>query len=421
MRNFVILNVVLVLILTGCASLASPVVEQPTAVAESSTQVSVELELFAEGFAAPLDMDEIPDGSGRFLLADQVGVISLIEADGTLADEPFLDLRERMRSVDPSYDERGLLGLALHPSYAESGLFYVFYTAPLRESAPDDWDSTIHVSEFSRSPENPDVADPNSERILIELDHPRYNHNGGGLAFGPDGYLYISFGDGGIGGDPNGWVQSLDFMFGKLLRIDVDFGEPYGIPPDNPFVGSGGLEEIYALGFRHPWRFSFDEEYGLILGDVGAQYWEEIDIVEAGGNYGWPIREGIACFDPDGAQIDECASEDERGASLIEPRLVYDHGRGVAVIGGYVYRGEAIPELQGHYVFADWGLGRGAMFLVDPAQLDNQTWTYQFLVTNPDFILSLARDEAGEIYVLTNATSGPGGETGKVYKLVPAN
>jgi glucose/arabinose dehydrogenase len=420
MRSQILFGLLSAILLSSCAGSVQPTAEQSGPASESSAAIAVELELIADGFAAPLDMDEIPDGSGQLLVADQVGIIYLVNADGTVSDDPFLDLRDRMRSVDPSYDERGLLGLALHPNFVETGFFYVFYTAPLRETAPDDWDSTIHVSEFGRSAENPNVADPSSERILIELDHPRYNHNGGGLAFGPDGYLYISFGDGGIGGDPNGWVQSLDFMFGKLLRIDVDFGEPYGIPPDNPFVGSGGLEEIYALGLRHPWRFSFDEEYGLILGDVGAQYWEEIDVIEAGGNYGWPIREGTSCFDPNGAQVDECAMEDERGAPLIEPRLVYDHGRGVAVIGGYVYRGEAIPELRGNYVFADWGLGRGATFFVDPAQLANPIWTYQFLVTNPDFILSLARDEAGEIYVLTNATSGPGGDTGKMYKLVPA-
>jgi glucose/arabinose dehydrogenase len=288
-----------------------------TTAAAQSPQIEprpIGLELVAEGFTAPVRVVAAPDDSGRLFVVDQTGQIWVIASDGTLLQEPFLDIADRLVELRQTYDERGLLGLAFHPGYAQNGRFFVYYSAPLREGAPQDFDHTARISEFSVSSLNPDQADPGSERIILEVDQPQSNHNGGTLLFGPeDGFLYISLGDGGArndaapghvadwyafneGGNGQDVTQNL---LGSILRIDVDTGDPYGIPQDNPFVGREGLDENYAYELRNPYRMSFDRtgEYGLFAVDAGQELWEEISIIVKGGNYGWNVKEGTHCFD----------------------------------------------------------------------------------------------------------------------------
>jgi glucose/arabinose dehydrogenase len=309
--------------------------------------VSVSLEPFVEGLAAPLLVTNAGDGSGRLFVIEQVGRIRIVE-DATLVRRPFLDIAERINAGG----ERGLLGLAFHPDYgAGRDDLYVNYTAS---------DSDTVIARYRVDPDDPDVADPASEEILIRLEDPYGNHNGGNLVFGPDGYLYIGMGDGGGGGDPLEAGQDLGTLFAKMLRIDVDGtsdGRPYAIPDDNPFVGEAGAEpEIWSLGLRNPWRYSFDAVTGdLWIGDVGQGRWEEIDrslAAEGAGrglNFGWNVMEGPDCFPAD----DPCEGTDD----LTLPIASYEHGPGCSVTGGFVYRGTAQPALAGVYVFADYCSG----------------------------------------------------------------
>lgn len=396
------------------------------------------LELVAEGLTAPVTLREAPDGTARLFIVDQAGVIRVVR-DGVLLPAPFLDLRDRMVTLGGGFDERGLLGLAFHPDFAESGRLFVYYSAPLRGGGPTGWNHTSHISEFRVGPD-PDRADRASERIILQVDQPQANHDGGTLEFGPDGYLYISLGDGGAGNDvgrghpPGGNGQSVATLLGSILRIDVDGGEPYAIPPDNPFVGEEGRDEIWAYGFRNPYRFSFDRATGsLIAGDVGQNLWEEVDLVVRGGNYGWNVREGEHCFDPGNPNDPPatCPTVGARGEPLIDPVIEYANagqpdGLGVAVVGGYVYRGAGIPELIGRYVFGDFSRGTGqpdGVLLVASPQAEGP-WAFQELElpARPDgrldhFLLGLGQDLDGEIYVLTSDTGRPTGETGRVYAL----
>ncbi|HDR74107.1 MAG TPA: hypothetical protein ENN85_09420, partial [Methanoculleus sp.] len=286
----------------------------------------VALDLVADGFDAPVALEEAPDGSGRLFVADQSGTVRIIAANRTLLDEPFLDVRSRMVSLNPNGDERGLLGIAFHPDFEDNGRFFVYYSAPLRPEGPAGWDHTSRVAEYAVRRGDPDRADPSSERTVLDVDQPQANHNAGQILFGPDGYLSIAFRDGGGGNDagighpPEGNGQTTATLPGSILRIDVDGGEPYAVPADNPFAGGGGRGEIYAYGFRNPYRISFDRggEYGLIAADVGQRSWEEINLVTAGGNYGWNIREGAHCVDPG-----TCPSTGPRGEPLIDPVLEY--------------------------------------------------------------------------------------------------
>jgi glucose/arabinose dehydrogenase len=245
-----------------------------TPAAASSDPVSVmprvKLEPVAEGFTAPMAFLSAGDGTGRMFLVEQTGLVKIVKADGTVQSEPFLDVRDRMVEIMTGYDERGLLGLAFHPGFAENGRLFVFYSAPLQPTAPEGWNCTNHLSEFSVSQSDPDKVDMTSEKVLLQVDKPQFNHNGGAITFGPDGYLYIPLGDGGnaddagLGHAPDGNGQNTTTSLGKILRIDVDRreeGMAYGIPADNPFVGRKGiLPEIYALGLRNPWRISFDTD-----------------------------------------------------------------------------------------------------------------------------------------------------------------
>ena len=299
----------------------------PLAAPEAAAQPRANLELVADGFVNPLTLAEPPDGTGRLFVVDQPGQIWVVTADGERLGEPFLDLSDRVIDLNEHYDERGLLGLAFHPDYAENGRFFVFYSVPLREQALDTFNHTNRISEFHVSDGDPNVADVSSERVLIENDHPYMNHNAGTLAFGPeDGMLYVSLGDGGHRDD-----QDMDFvpghvedwydvniggngqdiennLLGSILRLDVDAeageehdegGAPYTVPEDNPFAGIPGVKgEVWAYGFRNPYRFSFDMggDHDLIAGDAGQNLYEEVSLVTKGGNYGWNVMEGRHCF-----------------------------------------------------------------------------------------------------------------------------
>jgi hypothetical protein len=409
----------------------------------------MDLQLFAEGFVSPVEFVSVPDGTGRILVADQVGKIHVVDRQGRVAAEEFLDLGIRMQQLNQGFDERGLLGLALHPRFQENRKFYIYYSAPRRRTAPSDWDHTSRVSEFRVAEGEPLRADLGSERILMEIDQPYFNHNGGCLAFGPDGYLYISSGDGGHANDrgrrpAEGNGQSLSTWLGKILRIDVDAGEPYGIPKENPFRdGSVGLPEIYAYGLRNVWKFSFDRggAQELFAADVGQTMFEEVNLITAGGNYGWNIREGFHCFDPDAPTEPppDCPKLGARGEPLLDPILEYKNlngfrndpeALGISVTGGYVYRGKALPWLQGRYLFGDWSRSWGAaegvvLISSPPAEGQGTRWSVEVLelASYPEghigqFLTSFGQDADGELYVLTNGGNTPTERTGRIYKLV---
>lgn len=320
---------------------------------------------------------------------------------------PFLDLKNKVVSLGMFYDERGLLGLAFHPDYKKNRKFYVYYSAP---SAARESNHKSVIAEYKASVSNPDQAEQ-AGRILLEFEQPEMNHNGGQLAFGPDGYLYIGSGDGGGADDEHGSIgngQNLNTLLGKILRIDVNRESGYAIPRDNPFVGQKAKPEIWAYGLRNPWRFSFDSKTRrLFCADVGQNKYEEIDIIEKGKNYGWRIMEGNHCFNP---------SANCKTSGLVMPIDVYDHDKGKSVTGGFVYRGTRFPSWQGKYVYADW---TGPFFVLSES---NGKWIRSDLsVENkPDElrVLSFGEDHKGELYVLTSLDIRPLSKTGAVYRLV---
>jgi predicted lipoprotein with Yx(FWY)xxD motif len=411
----------------------------PEAAAEP---IQVGVELVAEGLSAPIALIPTNDGTGRMLLADQAGLIHVLMPDGSMLGQPFLDLTSQIVPLDPNYDERGILGLAVHPAFANNGRFYVYYSAPLRPEAPPNWNTTSTIAEFLVSPNDPNVADPTSQRILLQIDKPQMNHNAGQIAFGPDGYLYIPIGDGGGANDtdeghtPNlGNGQDTSNLLGSILRIDINNGSPYAIPPDNPFVGDDSIpDEIFAYGLRNPFRIAFDirGDGSLYASDAGQNLFEEVDLITAGGNYGWNIKEGTHCFDPNNPTQPPatCDTTGARGEPLIDPIIQHDHRTGVVVVGGYVYRGSAIPELSGQYVFGDYSrlsnVPSGVLMTALPST-DGTLWNWTPLeVVNGEdgglgaYLLSFGQDPDGEIYVLTTEMSGPTGNTGKVWRLIPA-
>jgi glucose/arabinose dehydrogenase len=434
---------------------------------------------------APTDIANAGDGSGRLFVCDQSGIVYVIK-DGMLLPQPFLDLRAKLVPKAPtsytfplstSYEERGLLGIVFHPNFSQRdgqgqplagfGKFYLFYSAPSPNVAggtsPVNCRSTI--SEFAVSATNPNAADLSSERVLLAYDKPQSNHNGGQLRFGSDGLLYISVGDGGgqhdnqyghTGGSgttspgPSGVLgnaQDKTVLLGKMLRIDPlgnnGPGGQYGIPPTNPFVGAGGgvREEIYAFGLRNPWRFSFDDGPGgsgkIFEADVGQDKVEELNLITSGGNFGWRVMEGTFTHD---------AAAPNSGLPLISPIAEYAHigvtigtpalpQIGASIIGGFVYRGTAIPALQGKYVFGDYSqsiaTANGTLLGVEETAPGSGNWTFSTLVIaggNPltTRICAFGRDEAGELYVATKITRGPfeldanNQPTGGIYKIVQA-
>ncbi len=394
-------------------------------------------EMVADGLTAPVSI--VTPRPDHHIVAEQPGRILLV-ANGETTQR--LDLRDRIVSVS-GYDERGLLGLALHPDFGETGRLFVRYSAPRRAGTPDSYDHTFVLAEFALDPETLE-ADPNSERTILEIPQPQANHNAGDIAFGPDGLLYVPVGDGGAANDQgNGhvadWYDAVsggngqdvtENLLGSILRIDVDRtagDRAYGIPDDNPLVGQPGLDEHYAWGFRNPWRLSFGPDGRLFAGDVGQDRFEEVDIVERGGNYGWNVREGGACF-----QAAECPTVTPDGTPFREPILTYPQDgapvSGIAVIGGYCYDGAAIPALQGEYIFGDWQ-ANGRLFVAsDIANEENDasdatpwpTETLPFAGDGPGpFLLSFGRDADGELLIGTTAQATVGGDTGAVFRLTP--
>ncbi|RPJ22182.1 MAG: glucose dehydrogenase [Chloroflexi bacterium] len=321
------------------------------------------------GLNRPVDLQA--DGSGRLFVIEKVGRIRIIESD-QLLEGPFLDISDRVGS---NGNEQGLLGLAFHPQFAENGRFFVNYT---------DTNGNTVIARFQVS-NDPNVADPASEVNLLGVDQPFPNHNGGVLTFGPDGYLYVGLGDGGAAGDPNGNAQNTDTLLGKILRLDVDSGEPYAVPADNPFG-----DEIWAYGLRNPWRLSFDKSTGdLYIGDVGQGDWEEIDFLAAGSpggaNFGWDHREGAHDYEGGGPQ------------GMIDPVAEYSHPEGgCSVTGGYVYRG-SLPEWNGIYLYGDYCTGMVWGLL----QTDGG-WQNQLLFDLDITITSFGQDGSGEVYLISD-------------------
>ena len=339
---------------------------------------------FVTGLNVPVGLEAPDDGTGRLFIIELGGTIRIIQ-NGSLLSPSFLDITSRLESGG----EKGLLGLAFHPNFGANRRFFVHYTRRVNVQLQSV------ISEFAASTANPNQADASSERQLLVVDQPFDNHNGGQLAFGPDGFLYIGFGDGGSGGDPLGNAQNLQTLLGKMLRIDVDSsaapGKQYAIPADNPFVTGGGLPEIWAYGLRNPWRFSFDRATGrLFAGDVGQGHWEEVDLITKGGNLGWNIMEGNHCYPPGTPSCNM--------AGLILPIAEYDHSAagGAAVIGGFVYRGSVIPGLAGAYVSGDlssgnvWGLWQDAQGI----------WQQTLVLTHKLIVSAFGQDIAGELYLI---------------------
>jgi glucose/arabinose dehydrogenase len=364
---------------------------EPAVPAVGLESIRLELVLTTEGLERPVSYAHAGDSSGRHFVVEKVGRIRIFQ-EGGLVGVPFLDITDRVGSAG---NEQGLLGLVFHPDYEVNGQFYVNYT---------DLNGNTVIARFTVT-DNPDLAAPGSEKVILTQEQPAANHNGGQLAFGPDGYLYIGLGDGGGADDRFGNGQNGQTFLGKILRVDVDGGDPYAIPPDNPFVSDASLlDEIWATGLRNPWRFSFDRATGdMYIADVGQDQYEEIDFApagEGGQNYGWPIMEGINCF-----QAATCYR-----MGYVHPVTQYGHELGCAVIGGHVYRGTQHPAMEGVYLFGDncsgfiWGLRRDA----------SGAWQVAELAATELRLSSFGEDENGELYALD--------DRGALYQItVPVN
>jgi glucose/arabinose dehydrogenase len=387
-------------LLAGCSSEDSPTTPptpSPSASCAAGTPVpgtpNLSTVLVARGLQAPLDLQAPPGDRSRLFVVEQGGRIRIVRG-GTVVSAPFLDIASRVRAGG----EQGLLGLAFHPQYAQNGRFFVNYT---------DRNGDTHVSEF-RVSSNADVADAASERQILFVRQPFDNHNGGALAFGNDGLLYIGLGDGGSGGDPQGNGQSLTTLLGKMLRIDVNQGSPYGIPADNPFASRPGAREVWSFGLRNPWRFAFDRSTGdLYIGDVGQGAREEVDVGLAarrgGENWGWNTMEGTRCFRP----ASGCST-----SGLDLPVVEYDHGAGCSITGGVVYRGCRLPGYAGTYFYADYCSALVRSFRLENGRaVDQRDWTAT-LGRGLDSPTSFGVDADGEAYIVDG--------DGEIYRIVPA-
>lgn len=380
--------------------------------AESPLQ-PVKLTIIADGFLGPVAMDCPKDGSGRLFICEQTGKIKIIKNEKVIK-QPYLDVSRKLDKTNKIYSEKGLLGIAFHPNYKANGRFFIYYSAPSNKSGSNH--KSI-LAEYKVS-SNTDVADLSSEKIILEIEEPESNHNGGQLTFGPDGFLYIGLGDGGGAGDKHGLIgnaQDLTTLLGKTLRLDIDKSDEqtgskrfYSIPPDNPFVNNKNAKpEIWAFGLRNPWRFSFDRKTGeLFCGDVGQNEWEEINIIEPGKNYGWRIMEGNHCYNPS----TDCNQKD-----LTLPIAEYNHDIGISITAGFVYRGD-IPFLQGKYIFGDW---KGKLFFLEKS---SGKWNIQNMMIEGKIdndlglnINSFGEDERGELYILTQKFTGTFFSNGAVY------
>jgi glucose/arabinose dehydrogenase len=410
-------------------------IANPLAERVAKGDVTVELQTVADGLAAPIGMAVPDDNSGRMFVYDQEGRIWNVTGAGR-QPVPVLDLRSRL-VVLGVYDERGLLGLAVHPNFAQNPLLYTYTSEPYAGAA--DFASGLGtsnnhqsvVAEWRMSASDTNVVEVASRREVLRLDQPQANHNGGTMHFGPEGMLYLVLGDGGQANDvapghvPGGNAQDLERIWGKLLRIDVDGPNSangrYGIPSDNPRVGAPGLDEIWAWGLRNPFSFGFERGTGaLYLADVGQNNMEEIDLITRGGNYGWNIKEGTFYFDAaDGNIVSAPVRPVPPG--LVDPIAQYDHDDGLAIIGGHVYHGTALPALAGRFVFGDWGsfgAPSGRLFYLDATNgvkelrlgAEDRPLGY--------WLKGFGEDTAGELYLMASNSLGPDGNTGRVLKLV---
>ena len=439
---------------TGCLGGRWERTEATASRSESGPDVA--LEPIAEGLTQPLSI-EFPAKDLRYI-ADKSGVVFLHDSDG-IRKRPLLDIRKRMLEEITSW-EQGLVGMTIHPEFSRNRKLYVRYSAPLREEYPSNFSHTFVLSEF-RATEDLRHADPDTERILLELPQPGKFHQAGGIAFGPEGYLYVTVGDGGgpadsvFGGFRDAglghaedwyWVNKggngqdvSENLLGSILRIDVDRrenGRPYGIPDDNPLAGQKGLNEHYAWGFRNPYQLSFDSDR-LFVGDVGHGDYEEVNIVEKGGNYGWNVREGPMCYNANSGlrghsrflhldSLPFCPDSTTNGDPLIDPVITYPHTRdgkqvGSSVIGGYVYRGNNVESLRNQYVFGDAVRGEsgGMVFVAD--ETDESPWPIERVSISGSesgevnaAVLSFGRDPSGELYLLTTRFAEG---TGSVYRI----
>lgn len=400
----------------------------------------IELQPIATGLTAPIGMAVPDDGSDRMFVYDQVGLVYVIQ-NGKLLPTPLLDVRDRVVPLKPRYDERGLIGLALHTNFAQHPLVYTYTSEsngpaadfPIAMPTGSTNDHQQVIAEWRIDSTNSNLVDLTTRREILRLDKPQFNHNGGTMRFGPDGFLYFGVGDGGGADDqgpghsPGGNGQDTTKILGKINRIDVDgrssANGQYAVPTNNPFVGQAGyLPEIYAYGFRNPYSFSFDSQTGdLYLGDVGQNDVEEIDKVVKGGNFGWSVKEGGFYFDPNGTNNGFVTSVPVRNVppGLIDPIAQYDHDEGSAIIGGYVYRGTAVPVLSGKYVTGDLAYTNlGRLFYLEGTNLT------EFIIGTNDrplgmYLKGFGQDAAGELYVLGSTNIGPSGTAGQVLKIVP--
>ncbi|HMJ91047.1 MAG TPA: PQQ-dependent sugar dehydrogenase [Candidatus Acidoferrum sp.] len=401
------------------------------------------LKLLGERFVQPTVL--VPIDGERLFVADQIGRLFIVHKDGAGTNKLALELSpQQIKFKSGGFDERGLVGIAMHPKFAQNQKFYAYYSAPLREGAETNWNHTSHISEFTLK--NDKAGD---ERLLLQIDMPYENHHGGPLAFGPDGFLYISVGDGGNANDvgrghsPQGNGQDTKKLLGKILRIDVDKkdeGKQYAVPKDNPFASNGkGRPEIFAWGLRNPWGISFDRggERQFFVADVGQDSWEEVNIVTKGGNYGWNIREAFVCFDPKKTRQPpaDCPKVGAMGEPLLDPILSYKNigkfpkdpeAKGCSITGGYVYRGKLFPQLVGNYIFADWSRGwtkpDGVLFAATRGVDGKWTMETLALAGSADgsvghYVTALGQDADGEIYVMTNTSNMIKENNGKLWKL----
>jgi glucose/arabinose dehydrogenase len=343
----------------------------------------------------PLIITGAGDGTNRMFVATQPGTIYTFPNDPNVSEmTTFLDIRERVHYRVPRENEEGFLGLAFHPKFKDNGEFFVYYTG----AYDNESDRRSVISRFRVSKDDPNKADPASEEILLVIPDKYWNHNGGTVVFGPDGYLYIGLGDGGQGGDPDLAGQDLGNLWGKILRIDVDHkdeGLAYAIPKDNPFVGQAGARgEIWCYGIRNVWRIAFDRANGdLWAGEVGQDIWEEVDIIVKGGNYGWNLREGFHPFRRRGSEGSEARPD------LIEPIIEYHHDIGKSITGGNVYRGKLVPELEGAYLYADFVSGKTWALWYDRDA--KKVTANRLIVDNAGAVITFGEDDAGETYFTT--------------------
>jgi len=426
-----------VTITVGTTPITNPI---PEKIAKGA--VTIELQTVVDGLASPLGLVLPDDGSGRMFIYDQSGLVWVL-ANGAKLPVPMLDVRSRMVILG-TYDERGLLGMAAHPDFANNPLLYTYTSEPV--SGPADFTVTFPpegttnhqsvVAEWQIDLANPNVVDVASRRELMRIDQPQSNHNGGTLRFDADGHLLIAFGDGGAADDQGnghgdtGNGQNIETIHGSLVRIDVDGNNSangqYGVPADNPFVGATGVDEIFAYGFRNPFMFSVDSLTGdILLGDVGQNALEEVDVVVNGGNYGWNVKEGTFYFDPNGAGAGYVTDVPVVPVppDLIDPIAQYDHDEGLAIVGGYIYRGSALPALSGRYVTGDWGSfasPSGRLFYLDEANEVTELVIGAEDRALGEWVKGFGEDASGELYVFTSRALGPYGNTGRMRKLVPA-